>query len=235
MIDETNLCPLIWLGTRIDYRQAWFVQDKFARARSDGLIKDTLLMLEHGPVYTAGRRTSPHHKLKERLSAPLVLTDRGGQMTYHGPGQLVAYPIINLRDRGLGPRSYVSTLENAIIDALMVFGIDGFVEPGMTGVWVPEGKIAAIGIKISRGVSTHGMALNVHTDLNAYDEIIPCGMIGSRTTSISEIRPDLPVRDDSLPQLVRRAFAEAIGARLGISWVATSIDDVFVDKVSCPK
>ena len=147
-----------WLGEGIDYGWAWELQRDLAARRVAGEVGDTLLLLEHAPVYTAGRMSLPEHVLSE-LTAPLVETDRGGQVTYHGPGQLVGYPIVSLADLGFGPRRYVQAIESALIATLSEFGVDAYREEGLTGVWTQQGKVAAIGLKVSRGVAMHGFAL----------------------------------------------------------------------------
>lgn len=175
---------VFYLGAGVDYHEAWELQRRYAAERADGLRGDTLLLLEHAPVYTAGRRSLPEHVLAA-LMAPLVETDRGGQVTYHGPGQLVGYPIVGLADLGLGPKAYVRVLEAALVDTLAALGVQAHVEDGLTGVWTERGKIAAIGVRIMRGVTMHGFALNVTTDLSAYNPIVPCGIAGRPVTSIS--------------------------------------------------
>ncbi len=203
-----------WLGEGIDYAWAWGLQRELLEERVAGEREDTLLLLGHAPVYTAGRRSVPEDVLAQ-LDAPLVETDRGGQTTYHGPGQLVGYPIVSLTDLGLGPKRYVEAVESALIAALHEYGVEGRREAGLTGVWTDAGKIAAIGVKVSRGVTMHGFALNVATDLRAYEPIVPCG-IGDRPVT-------------SLHALLGRALelkeaayvvTEALGASLGIAWHA---------------
>ena len=192
---------LTWFGT-VDYVEMLALQREFHESRVTNEIPDTLLLLEHSHVITLGRRTLETHVLSE----PTVLadsgidveeTDRGGEATYHGPGQLVAYPIVDLRALGLGPASYVTALEQAIIETLAVYFVEAHRVKGRTGIWVagdgeesgdgnnPVGrKIAAIGVRISRGVAMHGLALNVSTDLSMFDHIVPCGMPGLDVTSI---------------------------------------------------
>ena len=159
--------------------------------RAQGEIPDLLLLLEHPHVYTIGRRGSCSDVLAspdelERLGVPVHEVDRGGEVTYHGPGQLVGYPILGLR--GLGPLRYVRALESALIDALREYGLRAYAVPGRTGVWVgtegEERKIAAIGLRVSRGVASHGFALNVSTDLRYFDGIVPCGMDNRQATSM---------------------------------------------------
>ena len=203
-----------WLGEGIDYAWAWELQRSLLQERVAGEREDTLLLMGHAPVYTAGRRSVPEHVIAE-LDAPLIETDRGGQTTYHGPGQLVGYPIVSLAELGLGPRRYVAAVESALIAALHEFGVAGRREDGLTGVWTDAGKIAAIGVKISRGVTMHGFALNVATDLQAYDAIVPCGIGDRPVTSLHALL-------GSAPDLKEAAFvaAEALGESLGIAWRA---------------
>ena len=205
-----------WLGEGVDYRATWDLQRRLAAQRADGLVPDTLLLLEHSPVYTAGRRAVPEHLLAE-LGAPLVETDRGGQTTYHGPGQLVGYPIVSLRELGLGPREYVTALEGAIIDTLGAMGIQAWREDGLTAVWTAQGKVAAIGVKISRAVTLHGFALNVTTDLSAYDAIVPCGITGRSVVSVESARASTGVAVPPMAH-VRSLITDALAQRLGIAW-----------------
>ena len=183
-------CRVIMPGT-VDYRRAWDWQVELAEEIRQRRQSSTLLLLEHPPVYTLGRLSKPEHLLvsPEELAAAgadVVETDRGGQITFHGPGQLVAYPVVDLRGWG-GPLKYVRTLEQVIIEALSDFGIPAGLNPGLTGVWVGEAKIAAIGVKISRGVAYHGFAINVNTDLSYYDRIVPCGIEDGQVTSMERI------------------------------------------------
>ena len=203
-----------WLGEGIDYAWAWGLQRELLEERVAGEREDTLLLLGHAPVYTAGRRSVPEDVLAQ-LDAPLVETDRGGQTTYHGPGQLVGYPIVSLADLGLGPRRYVEAVESALIAALAGYGVEGRREAGLTGVWTDAGKIAAIGVKVSRGVTMHGFALNVATDLRAYEAIVPCGIGDRPVTSLHALL-------GRAPELKEAAYAvtEALGASLGIAWHA---------------
>ena len=203
-----------WLGTEVDYQQAWDLQRQIASRRAADDAPDTLLLLEHAAVYTAGPRAPEEHVIAE-LPAPLVQTDRGGQITFHGPGQLVGYPIIALAAKGLGPKAYVHALETAIIDALAAHGVDTHTEdgPGLTGVWTAQGKIAAIGVKISRGVTLHGFALNVNTDLAAYAPIVPCGIADRPVTSMRDV---LGAVQDL--RVVSRDLTASLGEQLGVHW-----------------
>ncbi len=203
-----------WLGEGIDYAWAWGLQRELLEERVAGERSDTLLLLGHAPVYTAGRRSVPEDVLAQ-LDAPLIETDRGGQTTYHGPGQLVGYPIVSLAELGLGPKRYVEAIESALIAALAEYGVPAHREAGLTGVWTDAGKIAAIGVKVSRGVTMHGFALNVATDLRAYEPIVPCGIGDRPVTSLRALV-------GRAPELKEAAYVvtEALGASLGIAWRA---------------
>ena len=185
-----NLCRAVWLGD-LDYQKAYDLQLSLVEKVLSGQEPNTLLMLEHPHVYTKGRLSKGSDVLltEEELAArgiPVYETDRGGQVTYHGPGQLVVYPIVNLRDWG-GPVKYVRALEQVVIATLTEMGITANYESGNTGVWTSQGKLAAIGVKISRGISFHGFALNVNTDLAYYQNIIPCGIADRPVTSMASI------------------------------------------------
>ena len=152
---------------------------------------NTLLLLEHPPVYTKGRLSRADHLLlsPEQTKAKGIAvyeTDRGGQVTFHGPGQLVAYPVVDLREWG-GPLKYVRALERIIVDTLADFQIKAGLVEGLTGVWVGDAKLAAIGVKISRGVAYHGFAINVSTDLSYYDYIVPCGIEDRPVTTMAQL------------------------------------------------
>ncbi len=197
------------LGT-VPYRPAWELQDELADQRRGRRIGDRLLLLEHFPVYTIGRGGNPANMIAsaERLreiGAELVRVDRGGDITFHGPGQLVAYPIVELRDP-LDLRRYVRILEAAVIDTAAAFGVQGMRFDGRPGIWLnDEGKLAAIGVRVKRGVTTHGLALNVNTDLKWFDEMIPCGIPGAEVTSLArELGSSVPmeaVEDELVRQL----------------------------------
>jgi lipoate-protein ligase B len=186
----SNTCRATWLGT-VDYLEARELQLALLEKVHAGAEPNTMLLLEHPHVYTKGRLSKQTDVLlpEEELVAkgiPVYETDRGGQVTYHGPGQLVVYPIINLREWG-GPVKYVRALEQVVIATLADMGITANYESGNTGVWTDQGKIAAIGVKISRGIAFHGLALNVNTDLSLYQNIIPCGIADRSVTSMAAI------------------------------------------------
>lgn len=177
------------LGT-VEYEPAWQLQDELARQRRERRVGDRLLLLEHFPVYTIGRGGNAANLLASparlrELGATFHRIDRGGDITFHGPGQLVAYPIVELHDP-LDLRRYVRTLEAAIIAAAARFDVVADRVEGLPGVWVGgERKLAAIGVRVRRGVTTHGLALNVSTDLRWFDEMIACGLPGKAATSLA--------------------------------------------------
>jgi len=185
-----------WVG-RIPYRRAWDLQKRLVDARADGLIPDTLLLLEHDAVLTLGRQADESHVLARpnelrRRGIEIIRVERGGEVTYHGPGQLVAYPIIRLGERGLMVRPLVTALEEAMTETCATLGVDTVRRDGHPGCWVlgdggrPDRKIGALGLRIERGVSYHGIALNVAPDLRDFDLIDPCGTPGLISTSIAE-------------------------------------------------
>ncbi len=203
----------------VAYRHAKEMQTQLAAAVCDGRQPNTLLLLEHPHVYTRGRLAKPDHirLTPNQLSAQrieVVDTDRGGQVTYHGPGQLVAYPIISLRNWG-GPLQYVRTLEQVIINALADFDIVAGVERGLTGVWVGPAKIAAIGVKISRGVARHGFAININPDLARFNSIIPCGVSDRPVTSMAQVLAQQGQMKKPEPEAVRERVAYRFGEGMG--------------------
>lgn len=219
--------PLVatWLG-RVPYRSAWELQKRLAAERAAGAVADQLLLLEHEPVLTLGRHADPRHVLAppEVLMArgiEVVRVERGGEVTYHGPGQLVAYPIVALAERGLGVRAFVRLLEAALAETCAAFGIAAGPRPGHPGCWCdPDGplprKIGALGLRVERGVSYHGIALNVDLDLGAFELIDPCGMPGLRSTSIAAelARRDPAARPPTVEAAARR-FARALAVGIG--------------------
>ena len=202
------------LGT-VAYRPTWELQDELADQRRERRIGDRLLLLEHFPAYTIGRGgdasnllATPEH-LRE-IGAELIRIDRGGDITFHGPGQLVAYPIVELRDP-LDLRRYVRTLEAAIIATAAAFGVAGGRIEGHPGIWVEgDRKLAAIGVRVRRAVTTHGLALNVNTDLRWFDEMIPCGIPDKGVTSL-EHELGHPVAMDVVEAELERQLAAHLG------------------------
>ena len=212
----------VWLG-RIEYGPAWELQRRLAAERRAGAIEDCVLLLEHPPVFTLGRNTRAEHvpggtERLRRLGAECWEVDRGGSVTFHGPGQLVAYPIVELAAAfpltgapGLGDVAlYLRALEGALCATAARAGIDACVRPSYTGAWVGGDKLAAIGVKLAGGVTTHGIGLNVSTDLGWFDEVVPCGIAGAGVTSLERLGAGaLEV------EVVGGWFAEAVAPRLG--------------------
>ena len=193
---------------RMAYRQAWEIQERLQESVLGGR-DETILLVEHEPVITLGRRgETPGNLLSdpqnlEALGVDLVHSDRGGDITYHGPGQIVAYPVIRLASHGFSVGCYVHRLEAVVIATLAEFGIEGYTDPQAVGVWVKgeeesTAKICAIGVRIRRGVSLHGLALNVARDLSGFSHIVPCGLAGRPVTSIERILGD---RSPSMEQV----------------------------------
>ncbi|OGU71564.1 MAG: lipoyl(octanoyl) transferase [Ignavibacteria bacterium RIFCSPLOWO2_02_FULL_55_14] len=177
---------------RTDYRTCWDLQKRLWECRHYGLIGDLLLLTEHDHVYTIGKGGDENHVLASNqelaeLGAEVVRIDRGGDVTYHGPGQIVGYPILDLTAYGSDIHRYLRALEEVIILTLEDFDIEASREEGMTGVWVNGEKIGAIGVKVSRWVTMHGFALNVSTDLSRFDRIIPCGIFHKGVTSMERL------------------------------------------------
>jgi lipoate-protein ligase B len=175
------------------YEDARRTQKRLEASRQDGEIPDVLLLLEHPPVYTKGRRSSadelPMGEDWYRMQGiEIAETDRGGRVTYHGPGQLVAYPIVSLRPYGDDVHVYVRNLERVMIDSLAEHGVEAGLREGLTGVWVGERKIGSIGVHVNRGVTTHGLAVNVSNDLQPFEWIVPCGIDHCQVTSLTRER-----------------------------------------------
>jgi lipoyl(octanoyl) transferase len=189
-----------WYGERaIDYVDAWELQRELHAQRVADEITDTALFLEHPPVYTAGRRTEPHERPLD--GTPVVDVDRGGKITFHGPGQLVGYPITKLPSHVLVV-DYVRRVEEAMIRACADLGVTTGRVPGRSGVWLAasagriERKVGAIGIRVSRGVTMHGFSLNADVDLGFYDRFVPCGIADAGVTTLSaELGRDVTVRE----------------------------------------
>ena len=222
------------------YRDAWAIQEQ-AHAQVVAGGEEQILLVEHPPVITLGRRGMVQGRLLasaeelERERVELVQSDRGGDITYHGPGQLVVYPIIRLADHGLSVSGYVHALEAAVIQTLARYGIEGRADPKAVGIWVQDGnscaqneaphplaKICAIGVRIRRGVSLHGLALNVTTTLEHFGLIVPCGLAGRPVTSIAKLLGrDTPSMGDIKLQVseniqITLALSQAIEPRKNI-------------------
>ncbi len=215
------------LGT-VDYRLAWQQQRDLADARVAG-GRDTLLLLEHPAVFTAGRRTEPHERpVRGAGGADVIDTDRGGKITWHGPGQLVGYPIIGLVEP-LDVVNYVRRLEEALIKVCADLGLDTIRVQGRSGVWVPgtdgrpDRKVAAIGVRVSRATTLHGFALNCDCDLNAFSAIVPCGINDAGVTSLSaELRR--PVSTDDIRTTVADAVCDALDGILPVRMTCQAPD-----------
>jgi len=182
---------LIELGT-VPYRDAWALQQRLVAQRAEGRIGDTVLLVEHPPVFTLGRRATEEHVLldagqRAAQGIDLVAVDRGGDVTYHGPGQLVVYPVLRLA----GSRhvvDFVRALEQVAVEALARLGVTGTCREGLTGVWVGRDKLVAIGVRVGvGGITSHGFALNVDPDLTHFNGIIPCGLASEGVTSLSAL------------------------------------------------
>jgi len=212
---ERPRCFVWRLGTR-EYGEALALQRRLARARMAGQVPDLFLLVEHPPVITFGRAARPEHLLAapedlRRRGVGLFEVERGGDVTYHGPGQLVGYPILDLHGYGLDVHLHLRRIERALMAALAWAGIAAGVAAGRTGVWVEDRKIASIGVHVARWVTWHGFALNVCTDPRAFDPIVPCGLPGVRMTSMAaELGRDIAVAD--VEPAVIAAFGEAFGA-----------------------
>ncbi len=209
---------------KLDYATAWPIQRCVVRERAQDRWPDTLLLLEHDPVYTIGRSGQaaqqaplivrpPHDRI------PCYRVERGGSVTYHGPGQVVGYPVLRLREFCAGPKAYMRLLEDVLIRVLADWGINAHRIGGLTGVWVgrePSEKIAAMGVRISEGVTMHGFALNVAMDLGPFDAIVPCGIPGCRVTSMAAVLGQ-PVPLAEVRQSVGSQFREVFG----LEWMQT--------------
>lgn len=186
------------MGT-VNYLEALNLQEKLASARKAGKISDILLSLQHPPTYTLGKRRTVHNLLVSEselkgMGAALHYTKRGGDITFHGPHQAVLYPIINLRDIGIGARKYVENLELTMIELASEYGLQARPgNTGETGVWIGERKIGAIGVHISSGITSHGLAFNINPDLTYFKHIVPCGIPDKEVTSLKkEVQINLP-------------------------------------------
>jgi lipoate-protein ligase B len=207
------VCGARWLG-RMEYLEAWRLQQALAQERAEGLGHDILLLLEHPPTYTIGRGgdrdafLTPPAALKA-MGAAVHDVDRGGGVTFHGPGQLVGYPIIDLAEWRQDVYAYLRALEEVLIASLADFGLVAERKRGYTGVWVGDEKIGAIGVKVSRWVTTHGFALNVTCDLDWFGHIVPCGLKGKGVTSLERAggtQSSFPVVAEKVSEHFGRVF-----------------------------
>jgi lipoyl(octanoyl) transferase len=207
------------LGT-VDYQSAWDLQRELAAARIAG-GPDTLLLLQHPSVYTAGKRTEPHERPVD--GTPVIDTDRGGKITWHGPGQLVGYPIIGLA-QPLDVVNFVRRLEDSLIAVCAGFGLQTGRVQGRSGVWVPgrsgrlDRKIAAIGIRVARATTLHGFSLNCDCDLDAFSEIVPCGIADAGVTSLTA-ELGTRITCDDVADRVADAVADALDGRTALAFI----------------
>lgn len=211
-MDKLRSCLLYNLPGLTPYREAWDWQKKLVEERKTiSHLDDVLILLEHSPVYTLGQgsdlgflRFDPTTSQDE-----LYRIERGGEVTYHCPGQLVGYPILNLNFYQKDMHWYLRQLEEVLIRVLRVYGLEGVRVPGLTGVWVKERKLAAIGIKCSRWITMHGFALNVCPDLSGFEKIVPCGIADKAVGSLTQFVPGITV--DAVRQEVAIAFSDVFG------------------------
>jgi len=191
---------------RKSYKAVWDLQKEMQQQRINGNIEDTLILVEHDPVYTLGKNANEDHLLQSRdESIDVFNIERGGDITFHGPGQLVVYPILDLSNYKKSVSWYMRTLEQVLIDTLIEFKIIAQRNDGLTGVWVGDEKIAALGVRISRWVTMHGFALNVNPDLSFYDGIIPCGIFDHGVTSMEQLLGETQ-NNDNVKNMVIEKF-----------------------------
>lgn len=201
-----------------DYKPVWDLQRRLFDLRIEGKISDVLLLTEHNHVYTLGKSSDSNHLLADEgelvaKGAEVYHVDRGGDITYHGPGQLVGYPILDLNNYYLDIHRYLRDVEEVIIRTLTEYGVAARRDADFTGVWIGTDKIAAIGVKVSRWVTMHGFALNVNTDLSYFERIIPCGIFHRGVTSLSG-QLGIRVSVGEVSRILTRHFAEIFGARI---------------------
>jgi lipoyl(octanoyl) transferase len=211
--DELVFAHVGFGAAAVPYQAAWDLQRAVHQQRADGEIPDTCLLLEHEPVYTAGKRTEPSDRPVGDAGAPVIDVDRGGRITWHGPGQLVGYPIIKLREP-VDVVGYVRSLEDALIRTCADFGVRAGRIDGRSGAWVtgggrPDRKVGAIGARVARGVTMHGFALNCDCDLGWFGRIVPCGISDAGVTSLSAetgqpvtVAEALPVMEGHLAEVL---------------------------------
>ncbi|KAG6590228.1 octanoyltransferase [Cucurbita moschata] len=207
----------IWKMGIVSYREALHLQEKLVSARKASEIPDTLLSLQHPPTYTLGKRRTDHNLLipesdLEKLGAELHYTERGGDITFHGPNQAILYPIISLRDIGIGARKYVEKLEQTMIEMAGLYGVRARAgEKGETGVWVGNRKIGAIGVRISSGITSHGLAFNVDPDLSYFKHIVPCGIADKDVTSLRRETGEVLPSDEVVEEQLISCFVKLFG------------------------
>ena len=188
-----------------DYNDTWKLQKKLQSKRILGEIEDHLLLVEHPPVFTLGKNASKQHIINNSEDVSIIQTDRGGNITFHGPGQLVCYPILDLNHYKRSITWYMRELEQLIIDVLGEYDIKASRKKGLTGTWVKDKKIAALGVRISKWVTMHGFSLNINPDLNFYKHIIPCGIKEYGVTSMAKIMGnEVPSMEEIKTKMTKR-------------------------------
>jgi lipoyl(octanoyl) transferase len=213
---ENSLCQVFKLG-RIPYQSAWKLQLRLVRERRSGERGDAILFLEHDNVYTIGRAGSRSNikvsqQVLDDLGIQVIEVDRGGDITYHGPGQLVSYPIFDLTLHGKDMHRYVRLLEKVMIQTIACYGIFGFREAGLTGVWTEKGKIGAIGVGVKGWVSMHGVSLNVHPNMQYFSMINPCGLTDRAVTCMADFGVHVDIED--VRQEMERQFAAVFAVKI---------------------
>ena len=195
-----------------DYKDTWKLQKKLQSKRILGEIEDHLLLVEHPPVFTLGKNASKQHIINNSEDVSIIQTDRGGNITFHGPGQLVCYPILDLNHYKRSITWYMRELEQLIIDVLGEYDIKASRKKGLTGTWVKDKKIAALGVRISRWVTMHGFSLNINPDLNFYKNIIPCGIKEYGVTSMAKIMGnEVPSMDEVKTKMTKHFTKNFVG------------------------
>jgi lipoyl(octanoyl) transferase len=223
----------------VPYSVAWEVQQQCHAERLSGTRADTLVLLEHQPIYTAGRGTRARHLIKSPLTSladddiPIELVNRGGSVTYHGPGQLVGYPILALLQHASGAKAYVHMLEEVLLRTLLSWDVHGYRLTRLPGIWTRdrngEAKIASIGARIDRGITLHGFALNVVNDLRPFSRIVPCGLEGCRMTSLAEVLQS-PIGVQSVVERLATAFSEVFQ----LQWTTQVADGIGTTETAAP-
>ena len=191
-----------------DYEEVWALQKRLVYERAEGTVPDTVLLLQHRPVYTIGR--SSKQAVPEGLPDPVHRIERGGDLTWHGPGQIVGYPILKLADLGLRPRAYLRALEAVLGEALRPLGVETTTVAGLTGLWVGRRKLASIGVAVRGGIAYHGFALNANNDLSAFRRIHPCKLEPDSMTTLREVL-GAPVDEHALTRRLGEAMLEYFG------------------------
>ena len=195
-----------------DYNDTWKLQKKLQSKRILGEVNDHLLLVEHPPVFTLGKNASKQHIMNNSGDLSIIQTDRGGNITFHGPGQLVGYPILDLNHYKRSITWYMRELEQLIIDVLGEYDIKAIRKKGLTGTWVKDKKIAALGVRISKWVTMHGFSLNINPDLNFYKYIIPCGIKEYGVTSMAKIMgKEVPSMDEIKIKIAKRFTKNFVG------------------------